>query len=164
MSDPLVFLLTAFLAFLPISELRGAIPFAIASGIPWYIALPYAVILNALVAPVCWVFLSTLHKLLFRISWYANFFNRFVERARGKLQRGVEKWGWLGIAVFVAIPLPVTGAWTGTLGAWVLGLRKGRTLLAVMLGVVCAGIIVTAVVSLGIRALEVFTKQVRLGN
>lgn len=159
MSGPAVFFLTAFLAFLPISELRGAIPFAIANGIPWYIALPYAVILNALVAPVCWVFLSTLHKWFLRLRWYENFFNRFVERARNKLQGGVAKWGWLGVAVFVAIPLPITGAWTGTLGAWVLGLRKGRTLLAVILGVICAGLIVTAVVSLGIRALDVFIKR-----
>ncbi|MDR0731154.1 MAG: small multi-drug export protein [Treponema sp.] len=159
MSGPAVFFLTAFLAFLPISELRGAIPFAIANGIPWYIALPYAVILNALVAPVCWVFLSTLHKWFLRLRWYENFFNHFVERARNKLQGGVAKWGWLGVAVFVAIPLPITGAWTGTLGAWVLGLRKGRTLLAVILGVICAGLIVTAVVSLGIRALDVFIKR-----
>jgi uncharacterized membrane protein len=163
-SRALVFFWTAFLSFLPISELRGAIPFAIANDIPWYIAYPYAVILNALVAPVCWLFLSTLHKLFLRMKWYENFFNRFVERARTKLQAGVEKWGWLGIAVFVAIPLPVTGAWTGTLGAWVLGLRKDRTLLAVILGVVASGIIVTAVVTLGIQAFSLFVKQVPLGE
>jgi uncharacterized membrane protein len=158
LSDPLVFAVTALLAFLPISELRGAIPFAIANGVPWYIAFPYAVILNALVAPVCWVFLSTLHQWFRRMKWYANFFDRFVERARKKLEGGVEKWGWLAVAIFVAIPLPMTGAWTGTLGAWVLGLRKGRTFLAVILGVISAGAIVTAVVSLGIRALDLFIK------
>jgi uncharacterized membrane protein len=157
---PLVFFWTAFLAFLPISELRGAIPFALANGVPWYIAYPYAVSLNALVAPVCWLFLSTLHKLFLRMGWYERFFNRFVERARRKLQAGVEKWGWLGIAVFVAIPLPITGAWTGTLGAWVLGLPRRRTLLAVVLGVLCAGIVVTLVFSLGIRAFSFFIKQV----
>jgi uncharacterized membrane protein len=164
MSRSLVFFWTAFLSFLPISELRGAIPFAIANGIPWYVAYPYAVLLNALVAPVCWIFLSTLHKLFLRMGWYEKFFNRFVERARGKLQTGVEKWGWLGVAVFVAIPLPITGAWTGTLGAWVLGLRKGRTLLAVILGVICAGIIVTAVVTLGIQAFSFLIKQVPVGE
>jgi uncharacterized membrane protein len=164
MSRPLVFFWTAFLAFLPISELRGAIPFAIANGVPWYIACPYAVALNALVAPVCWIFLSTLHRLFLRMRWYEAFFNRFVESARVKLQGGVNKWGWLGVAIFVAVPLPVTGAWTGTLGAWVLGLRKGRTLLAVFLGVICAGIIVTAVVTLGIQAFSLFTKQVQVGN
>ena len=71
----------------------------------------------------------------------------------------MEKWGWLGIAVFVAIPLPMTGAWTGTLGAWVLGVTKKRTMAAVILGVLIAGIIVTAVVMLGIEALQLFIKQ-----
>jgi uncharacterized membrane protein len=72
----------------------------------------------------------------------------------------VEKWGWLGIALFVAIPLPITGAWTGTLGAWVLGVSKRRTMAAVILGVFIAGAIVSAVVILGIEALNLFVKKV----
>jgi uncharacterized membrane protein len=71
----------------------------------------------------------------------------------------VEKWGWLGIAVFVAIPLPITGAWTGTIGAWVLGVSKKRTMIAVTLGVIIAGVIVTAVVIIGIEALNLFIKK-----
>jgi uncharacterized membrane protein len=158
--------LTALLSFLPISELRGAIPYAMFNQIhrmPWYIAYPYAAALNALVAPVCWIFLSTLHRLFLKMPWYENFFTRFVERARNKLHRGVEKWGWLGVAVFVAIPLPMTGAWTGVLGAWVLGLPRGKTLLAVILGVAVAGAIVTTAVSLillGNEALNIFIKKV----
>jgi uncharacterized membrane protein len=151
---------TAFLAFLPISELRGAIPFAIARGMDWRWAFLYAVALNALVAPACWVFLATFHKLFLKMAWYRSFFDRFVERARGKVHSEVEKWGWLGIAVFVAIPLPVTGAWTGTLGAWILGLGKRKTMLAVVLGVAGAGAIVTAVVVLGVKALDLFVKRV----
>jgi uncharacterized membrane protein len=158
MTTPVMLLWTALLSFLPISELRGAIPFAVAQGLPWYQAYPYAVLLNALVAPVCWVFLSTLHRLFLKITWYRNFFNRFVERAREKLRSPVERWGWLGIAVFVAIPLPMTGAWTGTLGAWVLGISKRRTMAAVTLGVIAAGVIVTLVTVLGIRALDFFIK------
>jgi uncharacterized membrane protein len=160
MSVLTVLLWTAFLAFLPISELRGAIPFAVAHGLPWYQAYPYAAILNALVAPACWVFLSTLHKLFLKMPWYRNFFDRFVERARKKLRPAVERWGWLGIALFVAVPLPITGAWTGTLGAWVLGLSKRRTMAAVFLGVLTAGAVVSLVTVLGIRALDVFVKQV----
>jgi uncharacterized membrane protein len=157
--------ITAFLSFMPISELRGAIPFAIANNIPWYWAYPFAVTLNALIAPVCWIFLATLHRLFYGASpekgilWYRNFFDRFVENARKKLSAGVEKWGWLGIAVFVAIPLPVTGAWTGTLGAWILGISKRRTMFAVIIGVITAGIIVTAVVIIGIEALHFFVKK-----
>ena len=160
MSRTTVFSLIVFLSFLPISELRGAIPFAIANKVPWHAAFAMAVCCNALVAPVCWIFLSTLHRLFLKIDWYKRFFGQFIERARGKLHDKVERWGWLGIAVFVAIPLPMTGAWTGTLGAWVLGLSKRKTMIAVILGVLCAGIIVTAVVLLGIQALNVFVKKV----
>ncbi|MCL2069384.1 MAG: small multi-drug export protein [Treponema sp.] len=154
-----VYFWTIFLSFLPISELRGAIPFAIANGVPWYTAFAVAVLCNALVAPACWIFLSTLHKLFLKMPWYRNLFERFVERARRKLHDRVERWGWLGIALFVAIPLPVTGAWTGTLGAWVLGISKRKTMMAVIIGVVCSGIIVTSVVLLGAQAFNLFLKE-----
>jgi uncharacterized membrane protein len=156
-----VFFWTALFSFLPVSELRGGIPFAIANGIPWYWAYPFAVLINTLVAPACWIFLSTLHKLFLKMKWYQKFFDRFVNRAREKLRGVVEKWGWLGVAVFVAIPLPMTGAWTGTLGAWILGFSKRRTMLAVILGVVCAGAIVTTVVILGLQAFSFFVKRVQ---
>ena len=155
-----ILLITAVLSFMPISELRGAIPFAMVNNIPWYAAFLFSTVFNALVAPFCWLFLATVHKLLYGVSWYQKLFDRFVERARRKLSGNMEKWGWMGIALFVAIPLPVTGAWTGTLGAWVLGVSKRRTMLAVTLGVIGAGIIVTAVMVLGIEALNLFIKRV----
>jgi uncharacterized membrane protein len=68
----------------------------------------------------------------------------------------MEKWGWLGIAVFVAIPLPMTGAWTGTIGAWVLGVSRRRTMLAVIIGVLVAGAVVTAIVQLADGAYGIF--------
>jgi uncharacterized membrane protein len=160
MNTPTVLLWTALLSFLPISELRGGIPFAIQNGIPWYWAYLFCAGLNALVAPACWIFLSTLHKLFLKMAWYRKFFDRFVERARVKLHAQVEKWGWLGIAVFVAIPLPITGAWTGTLGSWVLGLGKRKTMVAVILGVLTSGAIVTAVWMLGIQAFQIFIKKI----
>jgi uncharacterized membrane protein len=162
MSTTVILFWTAVLSFMPISELRGAIPFAVANNIPWYWAYLFAATVNALVAPACWIFLATIHKLLYGtrpekgIPWYKNFFDRFVERARKKLSAGFEKWGWLGIAIFVAIPLPLTGAWTGTLGAWVLGVSRRRTMLAVIIGVLTAGAIVSTVVMLGIEALNIF--------
>ncbi|WP_461257827.1 COG2426 family protein [Treponema sp. R80B11-R83G3] len=167
MGVPLILSITAFLSFMPISELRGAIPFAIANGIHWYWAYLFAVVLNALVAPVCWIFLATIHKFLYGESedkgfrWYKSFFNHFVEKARNKLSEKLEKWGWLGIAIFVAIPLPITGAWTGTLGAWILGVSKKRTMAAVILGVVIAGAIVTAIVVFGIEAANLFIKKIK---
>jgi len=158
------FLKTAILSLLPISELRGGIPYAMIHDIPWYVAWPFAAAVNSFVAPLCWLFLSTLHKLLYGtaerggLSLYRDLFDRFVERARQKLHGGVEKWGALGVALFVAIPLPVTGAWTGTIGAWVMGLSKRKTLPAVILGVFIAGAVVTTVMLLGLSALRIFVK------
>jgi uncharacterized membrane protein len=164
---PTVLLKTAFFAFLPVSELRGAIPFAVAvNGVPWYIAYPFAAAVNVLVAPVWWLFISTLHKLLYGaeegkgFAWYRNIFDRLVGRARVKLRAGVEKWGWLGVALFIAIPLPLTGAWTGTLGAWILNVPRRKTLAAVILGVTIAGAIVTALTVLGIEAAGIFIKKI----
>jgi uncharacterized membrane protein len=165
MSTAVIILITSILSFLPISELRGAIPFAIANNIPWYFALPFAVFINALISPACWIFLATVHKLLYGSSpekgwlFYKNIFDRFIEKARNKLSAKVEKWGWPGISLFVAVPLPVTGAWTGTLGAWILGVSKKRTMLAVIIGVFTAGVIVTTVVVLGIEAFNMFIKK-----
>ncbi|MDR0402456.1 MAG: small multi-drug export protein [Treponema sp.] len=169
----MAYLWTAFFSLLPVSELRGGIPFALVNGIPWFAAWPFASAVNALAAPLCWIFLSTLHRLFYGrpgapeagagprsgFTWYRAFFDRFVNRARKKLEKGVERWGILGVALFVAIPLPLTGAWTGTLGAWVLGLPKRKTLPAVILGVAVAGGIVTAVTLLGRGAFSVFIKK-----
>ena len=77
------------------------------------------------------------------------------------MTRKVEIFGFWGVAVFVGIPLPVTGAWTGTLGAWILGLSRRKTLLAILIGVAISGLIVSAVVLLGIEALDFLVKQVQ---
>jgi len=157
--DPATLLITIFLSFLPISELRGAIPFAAARGIPLFQAAAIAIVCNALVGPVALVFLETFHKLLYKWAFYAGIFDRFVAKARVKVHTSVEKYGYLGIMIFAAIPLPMTGAWTGTLGAWILGMDRRKTMLAVAAGVAIAGVIVSLVVGLGIGALSIFTKS-----
>jgi uncharacterized membrane protein len=151
---------TVGLALLPISELRGAIPFAVARGMPLLEAYFIAVACNALVAPLAFIFLETFHKLLYRWGFYAGIFDRFVERSRHKVQSQVERYGYLGIMLFVAVPLPITGAWTGTLGAWILGLGRRRTIIAVAAGVVISGIIVSLIVGFGVEALGFLIKHV----
>ncbi len=151
---------TSILTLLPIAELRGGLPYAMTRGIPWALAYPYCVLLNALVAPIVYVFLDTFHKVLYRWGFYARIFDKLVEKARYKLTGKVERYGFWGVAVFVGIPLPITGAWTGTLGAWVLGLSRRRTMLVVLVGVAISGLIVSAIVVLGIEALDLFIKHV----
>ena len=156
--NPLLF--TILLTLLPISELRGAIPFALAKGYPLYLVYPLCVAVNALVAPFGFLFLSTVHAWMNRFSWYHGLVNPFIERARIKVEEKVERFGYWGLMLFVAIPLPVTGAYTGTLGAWILGLGKRRTMLAVLAGVSIAGVIVSVVSILGIETLNFFIKRV----
>ncbi|MCX7025506.1 MAG: small multi-drug export protein, partial [Spirochaetes bacterium] len=94
-----------------------------------------------------------------RWKFYRSVFDRFVLRAREKVGGKVEKYGYWGIFVFVALPLPFTGAWTGTLGGWVLGMRPARVMAAVALGVLAAGIIVSLVIYFGVGALSFLIKR-----
>ncbi|HEY9053390.1 MAG TPA: small multi-drug export protein [Rectinemataceae bacterium] len=159
--DPSTLLFTAILAFLPISELRGAIPYATARGVDLLTAALVGTALNALVPLIAYAFLSTVHKLLYRLVVYRGFFDRFVEKARRKVHEKVEKYGYWGLLVFVAIPLPVTGAWTGTLGAWILGMDRKKSILAIAGGVIVAGIIVSFLVALlGSGARSIFLKYI----
>jgi uncharacterized membrane protein len=151
---------TALITLTPIFELRGAIPYALAFDVPILLAFILCVVLNALIGPLLFLFLNTAHKLLFHLAWYQKLFDRLVDRARRKVADKVDKYGYLGLALFVAIPLPITGAYTGTLGAWVLGMDPKKTFLAVALGALIAGIIVTGVVILGIEAFSFFVKEV----
>ncbi len=151
--------MTAFLTLLPISELRGAIPYAIANGLAPMFTWFYCVLLNAAVGPLVYIFLSTFHRLLIRFNWYGKLFERFVEKTRHKVEHKVRKYGYLGITLFVAIPLPITGAYTGTLGSWILGLEPKKTFLSVLIGVMISGTIVLTITYFGIEAFSFFTKD-----
>jgi uncharacterized membrane protein len=151
-------LVTVALCLLPISELRGGLPYALSNDVALPVAYLICIGANALVAPLVYLFLSSLHRLLERWQLYRRFFARIVERSRRKVHAKVEKYGYAGLILFVAIPLPITGAYTGTLGAWILGMNRRKTILAVFAGVIIAGIIVATVFTLGIKALYFFLK------
>lgn len=154
------YLFTAALCLAPISELRGAIPFALSKGASPLFVYPFCVILNALIAPLLYLFLGSINSILLKVKPYKTLFDRLVIRARSKVHGKVERFGYVGIALFVAVPLPITGAYTGTLGAWVLGLDRRKTYVAVLCGVAAAGVIVTLVTVFGIEALEIFRKNI----
>lgn len=144
----------------PISELRGAIPYALANGMPVVLAYFFCVMMNFIASILVYIFLITFHKALYKISPYKRFFDRFIEKARLKVGEKIEKYGGLGLAVFVAVPLPVTGAITGTIGGWVLGIKKRVIFPAILAGVATAGIIVTLIAYYGIEAFSFFTKEI----
>ena len=155
-----VYIYSFLLSLLPIAELRGGIPYAIISGINPLTAYIICVGANLLSFPITYFFLTFFHSHFLKMEWYASLFEKFVERTRGKVQESVDKYGFWGLMVFVMIPLPVTGAYTGSFAAWLFGFEKKKAFLAVSLGVIIAGLIVTAVVVGGVESFKFLTKQV----
>jgi uncharacterized membrane protein len=146
------------LSLLPIAELRGGIPYAVANDIGLPEAFLICVIANILVIPITFVFLDTLHNQFYRVKPYRWLFDKWVVRTQRRAERNVAKWGYWGVMIFVAIPLPITGAYTGTLAAWILKLDKKKAFWYLALGVVIAGIVVSVATLTGLEILRIFTK------
>ena len=143
-------IVSMLLSLLPIIELRGGIPFAIAQGIDPITAFIFCALANILVAPIVFFFLDKLHKSFLHLNFYKNTFNSFLKKTRkrkDKVEKDYHTYGLLALTFFVAIPLPVTGAWTGTFIAWLLNLKRFESFLAISLGVIIAGIIITLAAS-----------------
>lgn len=142
-------LIVLLISMLPIVELRGAIPVAIAVlGMPWTEAVPLAILGNMLPIPFLLLFLELFLKFISRWGWGRRFTDWLYARARSR-GKVVERYEELGLIVFVGIPLPGTGGWTGALVAKIFGLNFWKSLLCVFLGVLLAALAVTLITLLG---------------
>ncbi|MBN1885664.1 MAG: small multi-drug export protein [Candidatus Krumholzibacteriota bacterium] len=142
-------IMTVLIAMLPIFELRGAIPIAIASyGLGWREAYLFAVIGNFLPVIPILLLLEPVSTRLRRWPSWDRFFTWLFERARRR-GRMIERFEILGLVLFVGIPLPVTGAWTGCAAAYLFRLPLRKSIPAVFAGILVAGIVVT-LASLGV--------------
>ena len=149
-------LLHYFLCFLvsmvPLIELRGAIPYAVGMGLDYFTALGVCVIGNMLPVPVIYLFARKV--LLWGMALALVFFgtHRKGERAGQKLTQKAGRGGlFVALMLFVGVPLPGTGAWTGTLAASFLDMGFKSTTLSVCLGVLIAGIIMGVVSVTGVH-------------
>jgi uncharacterized membrane protein len=138
----------------PISELRGGIPLGILQyGLDPLFIFFIAVIANALIFfPVFFALRLFYDKLLYRIPLFDKYLDNLRKRGKPK----VDKYGFWGLFLFVAVPLPITGAYTGTILAWLLGMDWRKAFPAVGLGVIVAGAIVlliTRLIELGILSI-----------
>lgn len=149
-------LAVAIISFLPISELRGAIPTGILIfNMNIWVVFFIAMVGNILIIPFVFFFLDKVHSLLLKWNFYDRTFARFLEKIqhrREKIEKNYEIYGVLALAIFVAIPLPVTGAWTGTLIAWLMKLKRIRSFFAMSLGILISAFIVLAL-TVGINAI-----------
>jgi uncharacterized membrane protein len=136
-------LVTIVLAALPISELRGAIPYAITiGGMNWREAFILSVIGNFLPVLPILLLLESVSTRLRRHAFWDRFFTWLFERTR---RRGtlVQRFEALGLVLFVAVPLPVTGAWTGCVAAFLFKIPLKLAVPAIICGILIAGTVVT---------------------
>ena len=138
-----------FVGAFPITELRGAIPLALSFGMPLNKAFWLSVIGNSIpVAPVLFL-LEPVSNRLRRFKIWSRFFDWLFERTKKKADT-IQKYEALGLAIFVAIPLPMTGAWSGVVAASLFKIRFRYAFIAILAGVIGAGLIVSALCGLGI--------------
>jgi len=132
------------IAMIPIVELRGALPVALTYyRLPAAAAYALAVIGNLLPVIIILLYIGPVSDQLRKASRIMDrFFAWLFARTRHKIANHYEKYGLLALAIFVAIPLPMTGAWTGALAAWLFGIDSRKALASIALGVMTAGIIV----------------------
>jgi uncharacterized membrane protein len=133
-----------FTAILPYLELRGAIPLAWHLGFPPLPAYVLAVAGNMIPVIPVMLLIEPLSRWLDHIPVFHNFFHRLFARCRRR-RDVVNKYGYWGLTIFVAIPLPLTGAWSGAVIAFLVGMRKRYAFFSILLGVAIAGIILILV-------------------
>lgn len=146
------YLIVFFVSMVPLIELRGAIPIAAGMGLPFIQYYIIAIIGNMIPVPFIYFFARKILVWGVDKPVVGNFFTWCLEKGEKggkKLQATAGKGLFVALLIFVGIPLPGTGAWTGTLAASILDMNFKSSVLAVMLGVILAGIIM-ALTSMGL--------------
>lgn len=133
-----------FCSMLPIIELRGAIPLGAGLGLPWMQSFGLSIVGNLLPIPFILLLMRWILRVMKRVKGLCKI-AFWLEAKAEKNREKVQKYAFWGLVLFVAIPLPGTGAWTGALVASVTGMRFWRSFLSVVVGVLIAGVIMTAV-------------------
>ena len=142
---------TMLVSMIPIIELRGGLPFGVALGLPYYLAFPFAVIGNIIPAPFIIVYIRRIFQLMRK---YMPRLNGLVDKMEQKAHlkgKKMLKYQSIGLWLFVGIPLPGTGAWTGSLAAAFLDIRLKQAMPAVVLGVLTAGSIMLGLTHVGVN-------------
>lgn len=141
-------------ALTPIGELRASIPLGLTVfHQPVWIVFIVSVIGN-IIPPmfILWLFPKFSKWAMERSKFMNKFLNWLFERTRKKAKDKIEKYGDIALIIFVAIPLPNTGAWTGALAAWLFGIPFKKAILNIFYGVLIAGVVVT-IITVGIKSI-----------
>ena len=146
------FILTLLVSMIPVVELRGGIPFGVAAGLPVWAAYLAAVIGNLIPVPFIVVYIRRIFMFMRQHMPRLNSVVDKMEQKAHLKSAAVLKYQYLGLAIFVATPLPGTGAWTGALVAAFLDMRLKKAMPSIAGGVLSAGLIIS-ILSYGVKSL-----------
>jgi len=145
------------LAMAPISELRGAIPVGIAGlNLPFWEVFLISYVGNLIPVVFLLLFLGPLSRFLSKNLVFKNFFDWLFQRTRKNIAPSIEKYGKKALIIFVAIPLPITGGWTGSLAAFLFGMPFKVAFPLIAIGVLIAGSIVSVLTLSGVTIEKYF--------
>ena len=157
------------ITLIPGLELRASIPMGIFGGeyigtpMPWPLVVAICIVSNIIIGWAVFFLLDPVMKILRKSPFLDRLAHRYLDRAQERLAPQVKKYGFWGVSIFIGIPLPLTGAYTGAAGAYALGMNKRDFMLANVAGVLIAAVCVTLVcllIQAGVESplLKVFIK------
>lgn len=153
-------LLLIGLTLLPFLELRASIPFGIfKTNLTWYWVFIVCIIVNIILGPVIYLLLNKIVKIATRFKRIERMYQRYIEKTQKKIHKAVDRWGELGVALFIGVPLPGSGVYSGAIGSHIIGLSHKKFFKATVLGVLIAGGLVLAISLTGAGGWELFVKN-----
>jgi uncharacterized membrane protein len=148
------------ITLIPTLELRASLPYAIlVLGIPWLTAFILVVVINIILGPIVYFALRAFLHLVIKIPFFNSLYEHSLYKVQTKVRPKVEKYGELGLALFIGIPLPGSGVYTGALAAFILDIRPKHFMIATVIGVFIAAVVVLLVVLTGSEVFQWIIKQ-----
>ena len=150
--DP--YLYVFLISMLPVVELRGAIPYGFLMHLNPILLLLVAIAGNMVPIPFILLFLKDIEKYLRRWEKIAKWMDWLFDRTYKKADEKIRKWEYFALILFVGIPVPGTGAWTGSLIAYLFKMNIKKAILVIFIGVIMSGVIVTLALYYGFRIIK----------
>ena len=147
--------------FLPFLELRASIPYGILNpefNLHWAWVFVVCVVANIIIGILIFLLLEWIIKILTLLPPIKRLWDRYVENTRQKIHRAVEKYGEWAVIIFIGIPLPGSGVYSGAVASFLIGLNFKKFIIADVIGVIIAGVIVTIVSLTGSELFQIFIK------
>ncbi len=150
-----------WITLLPFLELRASIPYGVfQTDFSLLTIFLVCVTTNIILAPIVYFFLDNVVHIFLKVKFIDRIYQKLVIRTQRKVHKYVEKYGVLGLALFIGVPLPGSGVYSGALAAYLLGFRKRDFFMAAVIGVLIAGVIVLLISTAGNTAWSILIKKV----